>query len=84
MRSWIFAMTHYGGAPGSFSGAMGIYSWVPCLRCLIRRIGGARSSRAFGGAPEFDSTTTSGHGIRPRVLIVSTNVGVALFLLSVR
>ena len=63
---------------------MGVYSWVPGWRWLVGGIGSAHFSRAFGGAPEFASTTTSDHRIRPRVLIVFINVGVVLFLLKVR
>ena len=64
---------------------MRVNSWALAWRWLVRLVlVGAHLSRAFGGAPEFVSTTMSGHGIRPWVLIVITNVRVTLFLLSVR
>ena len=69
--------------PGASSGALGVGSQALGIWWLVGCIG-AHFSRAFGVAPEIASTTTNGYGIRPRVLIVFTNVGAFLFLLVVR
>ena len=71
------------GIPGTSSGAIGVGVLALGIGWLVGRVG-AHFSRAFGIAPEFAYTTTIGHGIRPRVLTLSTNVGISLFLLVIR
>ena len=67
-----------GTIPGASSGAIGVSTrtlgwWlVPSI--------GAHLSRAFGVAPKFASSPTSGFEIRPRVLVVTSNVRAFLIL----
>ena len=73
-----------GASPGASSWASGVSTRTLGL-WLVWSIGvgiGAHLSRAFGVAPKFAASATSGFGFRPRVLVATSNVR-ALFILLI-
>ena len=72
-----------GTIPGASSGAIGVSTRTLGLWLAWSRVGvGAHLLRAFGIAPKFAPSATSGFGFRPRVLTLTSSVR-ALFILLI-